>query len=389
MTSMDTAGALRQLSASGLRGRGGAWFEAHRKWRAVLAEGSPPVVIANGGEGEPGSIKDRFIMRTRPADVLGGLDLARRTLGAARGYVYLKGSFDVENQRLQAAIDAADLGGTITIHRGDDTYVGGEETALLESIEGRVAWPRPKPPRPASVGLFGGPTLVQNVDTLARVPAALRLGAGFAAVDTLTVTLWGDVRSPGAYEVAVGRTIASVIETEGGGATGPIGLVFPNGAHSMPLGPEGLDTPLDPNALAARGSGLGTASILVLDADTSAYSVVESIARFFERESCGQCPPCVLGTQNLLSLVTGDRPPTIRLTPQTALRETASFMSMHGYCGHARAGAAAITGLFGRYEGEIMARLRAGLAPSGARDRDPFAPASPERAALDAFLLRW
>ena len=385
---MDTADALRQLSASGLRGRGGAWFEAHRKWRAVLAEGSPSVVIANGGEGEPGSIKDRFIMRTRPADVLAGLDLARRTLGAAQGYVYLKGSFDEENGRLQAAIDAAGLGGTITIHRGDDTYVGGEETALLESIEGRVAWPRPKPPRPASVGLFGGPTLVQNVDTLARVPEAIRLGAGFGPVDTLTLTIWGDVHSPGAYEVAIGRTIASVIENEGGGATGPIGLVFPNGAHSMPLGPVDLDTPLDPNTLAARGSALGTASILVLEADTSAYSIVESIARFFERESCGQCPPCVLGTVNLRSLVTGDRPPTIRLTPQTAVRETASFMSMHGYCGHSRAGATAVSALFGRFEGEIMARLRGGECPSGTRDRDPFAPGSAERAALDAFLRR-
>ncbi len=388
MTSMETADALRRLSDSGLRGRGGAWFEAHRKWRAVLAEGSPTVVIANGGEGEPGSVKDRFIMRTRPTEVLAGLDLARRTLGAARGYVYLKGSFDEENRRLQAAIDAAGLGGTITIHRGDDTYVGGEETALLESIEGRVAWPRPKPPRPVSVGLFGGPTLVQNVDTLSRVPAALRLGAGFGAVDTLTLTLWGDVRSPGAYEVAIGRTIASVIENEGGGATGSIGLVFPNGAHSMPLGPADLDTPLDPKALAARGSALGTASILVLEADTSAYSILESIARFFERESCGQCPPCVLGTVNLRSLVTGDRPPTIRLTPHTALRETASFMSMHGYCGHARAGAAAVTGLFGRFEDEVMARLRGASAPSGKRLRDPFAPGSVERAALDAFLGR-
>lgn len=388
MTMMDTADALLQLSASGLRGRGGAWFEAHRKWRAVLAEGSPAVVIANGGEGEPGSIKDRFIMRTRPADVVAGLDLARRALAAKRGYVYLKGSFEVEQQRLQAAIDAAGVSESITIHRGDDTYVGGEETALLESIEGRVAWPRPKPPRPASVGLLGGPTLVQNVDTLARVPAALRLGAGFSAVDTLTVTLWGDVRSPGAYEIPRGRTLASIIETEGGGATGPIGAVFPNGAHSMPLGPGELDTPLDPKALASRGSALGAASILVLDAAASAYSIVESIARFFEREACGQCPPCVLGTKNLLGLVTGDRPPTIRLTPHTALRETASFMSMHGYCGHARAGAASITGLFARYEGEIMQRLRGFEAGSGKRDRDPFAPASPERAALDAFLAR-
>lgn len=388
MTSMDTPEALLQLSASGLRGRGGSWFEAHRKWRAVLAEGSAPLVVANGGEGEPGSIKDRFIMRTRPADVLAGLDLARRTLGATQAWVYLKGSFEEEHRRLQVALKTAGLGESITIHRGDDTYVGGEETALLESIEGRVAWPRPKPPRPASVGLFGKPTLVQNVDTLVRVPAAIRQGAEFGAANTLTLTVWGDVRSPGAYEVPVGRTIRSVIEAEGGGATAPIGLVFPNGAHSMPLLPAELDIPLDPGSLAAAGRPLGTASILVLDSDTSAYSVLESIARFFERVACGQCPPCVLGTTNLRSLVTGDRPPTIRLAPQTALREAASFMSMHGYCGHARAGAAAVTGLFARFENEVMLRLRGGGTAAGTRDRDPFAPGSSERAALDAFLGR-
>ncbi len=327
-------------------------------------------------------------MRTRTNDVLNGLKIAMDTLDAERGYVYLKGPFHEEERRLLAAVDELGLAASVTIHRGDDTYVGGEETAVLESIEGRVAWPRPKPPRPASVGLFGRPTLVQNVDTLARVNHAVRAGEAFGAEDTLTVTIWGDVRSPGAYLVPVGRTLRSVIEREGGGASSNIGMVFPNGAHSMPLAEAQLDVALDPASLRALGSGLGTASILVLDHATSPPSIVDSIARFFERESCGQCPPCVLGTTNLRQLVTGDRPPTIRLNPENALRETASFMSMHGYCGHARAGASAVTKLFALWREEIMGRLREGTNTQGMRARDPFAPGSAERRALDTFLER-
>ncbi len=386
MTFEEREQTLSRLEASGLRGRGGASFEAHRKWRAVLAEDGVPFVVANGGEGEPGSIKDRFIMRTRPHDLLKGLGIAIETLGAERGYIYLKGSFAEEEKRLAAAVLEMGMTSRVAIHRGDDTYVGGEETALLESIEGRIAWPRPKPPRPSAVGLFGRPTLVQNVDTLARVPEAIRMGRDFAANDTLTLTLWGDVRSPGAYSVNVGRTLRSVIEREGGGALGNIGMVFPNGAHSMPLSAAQLDVALHPTSLGAVGSGLGTASILVLDDATAPHSIVESIARFFERESCGQCPPCVLGTANLRQLVTGDRPPTIRLTPQVALREAAGFMTIHGYCSHSRAGASAVTGLFALWQDEILGHLRHEAMPAGTRERDPFAPGSVERAALDAFL---
>jgi NADH-quinone oxidoreductase subunit F len=229
---------------------------------------------------------------------------------------------------------------------------------------------------------------VQNVDTLARVKIAVLSGKAYSAEDTLTVTIWGDVRSPGAYEVPVGRTLRSVIEREGGGARGNIGMVFPNGAQSMPLAAAQLDVALHPTSLGAVGTTLGTASILVLDDATTPPSIVESIARFFERESCGQCPPCVLGAANLRKLVTGDRPPTIRLTPAPALRETAAFMEMHGYCGHSRAGALAVTRLFSLWQDEIMSHLREAPAFPAGRARDPFAPGSEERRALEAFLER-
>lgn len=388
MTIEDREKTLGALEASGLRGRGGAWFAAYRKWRAVLAEDGVALVVANGGEGEPGSIKDRFVMRTRPHDVLLGLRLAADTLGAERGYVYLKGSFHEEERRLQAAIEEMRLGDRITVHLGDDTYVGGEETALLESIEGRVAWPRPKPPRPTAVGLFGRPTLVQNVDTLSRLPRAIRDGKSFADDETMAVTLWGDVRSPGVYEIRLGRTFRSLIDVEGGGATKPSFMVFPNGAQSLPLASSQLDLPIEPMSLAAVGIHLGTAAILVVDAATPKHQILDSIARFFEREACGQCPPCTLGTSNLRRLVTGDRPPTIRLTPQTAMRETASFMSIHGYCGHSRSGATSVTQLFARWENEILDHLRSESRMPESFTRDPFAQDSPERTALEAFLGR-
>jgi NADH-quinone oxidoreductase subunit F len=149
-----------------------------------------------------------------------------------------------------------------------------------------------------------------------------------------------------------------------------------------------MELPVDQAALEAAGSGLGTASILVLDAATSFYSIVQSVARFFERESCGQCPPCVLGSTNLRQLVTGTGPATQRLTPRAALQETAFFMSMHGYCAHGRSGAAVVTRLFDRWSGPILERLRSGSPIAGTRDRDPFASDSPERRALDLFLAR-
>jgi NADH:ubiquinone oxidoreductase subunit F (NADH-binding) len=376
---------LNRLEASGLRGRGGGWFPVHRKWRAVLAEGGPPFVIANGGEGEPGSIKDRYVMRRSASEIVDGILLALRALDAEHGYVYLKASFDEEARRLRHAIDQRGAGDIVSIHRGDDSYVGGEETALLESIEGRKPWPRPKPPRPAAVGLFGRPTLVQNVDTLARVTRAVELGDAFAAQDTITITIWGDVARPGGYEIRPGRTVRDVVENDAGRLPGDY-EVFPNGAHAVPLRGDALDVPITPEALKEAGSSLGLASFLVIDKGVAKIDTLRSIARFFERESCGQCPPCSLGAANLRTLVEGAGSSTRRLTPQAAIRETVSFMSMHGYCGHGRAGAFAVSSLFERWQSEVIDHLRDPGAAAKPLARDPFGPGSPEREALETFL---
>src|SRR5262245_9878390 len=195
---------LTRLEASGLRGRGGGWFPAARKWRAVLAEGGEPAVVGNGAEGEPGSIKDRYLLRTAAADVLAGIEMAAAALHAPEPILYLKGAFEREEEQLRR------VGAAVLVRRGADTYVAGEETAVLEALEDRRAWPRPKPPLPAAVGLRGRPTLVQNVETLWRLPSAVRDPAAFRAAETTLVSLWGHVRRPGVYDVPLGTPLRRV-----------------------------------------------------------------------------------------------------------------------------------------------------------------------------------
>jgi NADH-quinone oxidoreductase subunit F len=373
------------MSASGLRGRGGGWFETARKWRAVRAEGGRAVVIANGAEGEPGSFKDRYVMLRRPDDVIAGLAIAARAVGASEALVFLKGSFDRPAAALERAIGDARLDGlSVSVRRGDDGYVTGEETALLEALEGRRPWPRPKPPLPAAVGLEGRPTLVQNVETLSRVAAAVADPEGFRRSETTLVTLWGDVRRPGVYEVPLGTPLQRVIDERGGGATETILLVFPGGPAGPPLLAEELQTPLGPDALRASGTALGTAAILVVGASACPLAVAASVAGFFERENCGQCPPCAVGTASLARILRalesgGSRPRDTR-----DLHDVAGFMSAHGYCAHCRTAAAVATGLVRRLEDAVEAHVAAGRCPSPAlRHPDPFAPASPERAAVE------
>ncbi|HET7292863.1 MAG TPA: NADH-ubiquinone oxidoreductase-F iron-sulfur binding region domain-containing protein [Vicinamibacteria bacterium] len=391
---LDGPDLMRRLADSGLRGRGGGWFPAAVKWRAVRTEsldpftgaGRRPVVVANGAEGEPGSIKDRHVMNTRAAEVLAGLRLACRAVGASEAYVYLKGSFAGPAQALDRALQAGAADGLrIEIRRGEDTYIAGEETALLESLEGRRAWPRPKPPLPFAAGLFGRPTLVQNVETLARVPAAVEDPAGFRASETTFVSLWGHVRRPGVYEVRLGTPLARIMEHEGGGATDGIGMLFPGGPSAAPLDAGAAAAPLDPDALRALGSGLGTAALLVVGRAACPVSVAASLAAFFERESCGQCPPCAMGSARLSEILRRLEAGEARAADLGYLSEAAGFMSDHGYCAHPRSAASAVQGLLSRFNLDVDAHVAARRCPRPEGRCDPFAAGSPERAAIEAL----
>ena len=306
-------------------------------------EGGEPFVVANGAEGEPGSIKDRHLLRTRAEDVLAGLALAARGVGAREAVVFLKRSFVRESEALTRALAAgAGAGLPVQVVHGDDSYIVGEETALLESLEGRKPWPRAKPPLPAAVGYRGRPTLVHNVETLLRLPRALADPAGFRADESTFVSLWGDLRRPGLYEVRLGTTLRTLIESQGGGAPEGVAFVFPGGPSSPPLSEAELDTPLDPDALRAHGSSLGTAALLVVDRTRDPFDLAVALAAFFERESCGQCPPCVRGTESLHKIARALQAGQARGQDVDDIGEVAGFMGMHGYCAHCRAAAGSV-----------------------------------------------
>jgi NADH-quinone oxidoreductase subunit F len=374
---------IEKLHASGLRGRGGGWFPAAAKWRAVRAEGGVPVVVGNGAEGEPGSVKDRYLMKHRPAAVLHGLALAARALGTAESIVYLKGSFAAAAQALEAA--PRPDGFTVRIHRGDDTYIAGEETALLESLEGRRAWPRPKPPLPCAVGLHGRPTLVQNVETLARVVDAVADPEAFRKNERTLVSVWGCVRRPGVYELPLGIPLRVVLE-EAGGVVGRLRLILPAGPSAPPLLADEVETALDPDALRQKGSALGTAAIFVADDSVCPMALAASMAAFFERESCGQCPPCTVGTGSLSRLLRAVEGGEARPRDVAAAHEVASFMSGHGYCAHSRTAAGAVTAFLTRLPSVVQAHIDARGCPERLPRTDPFAAGSPERAAIEATL---
>ena len=378
---------LDRLAASGLRGRGGGWFPTARKWRAVRAEGGEPVVIANGAEGEPGSIKDRYVMTRQPADVLAGLAVAAAAIGAREGIVFLKASFDRPAAALQAALAGGAAGGlAVRIARGDDSYVTGEETALLESLEGRRPWPRPKPPLPAAAGFQGRPTLVQNVETLSRVSAAIADPPAYRRAETTLVSLWGHVARPGVYEVALGTPLSRIVAEHGGGGTDGIGMIFPAGPSGTPLTAGQADTPLDPDALRAAGSALGTASVLVIGEHLCPLAIGASLAAFFERESCGQCPPCTVGSAGLARTLRAVESGAARPRELHDLAEVAGFMKDHGYCAHSRTAASSVTGLLARFHSDVEAHLAGGRCPrADARPCDPFANGSPERLAIEGL----
>lgn len=343
------------------------------------------MVVANGAEGEPGSIKDRAVLRARPEHVLAGLALAARTLGAREAVVYLEGRFAAEEAALLAALDASPPDLPVRVVRGAEGYVGGEETAVLEALEGRRAWPRPKPPLPAAVGLNGRPTLVQNVETLSRVVAAVDAGPDFASDETTAVSVWGHVRRPGAYEVPLGTPLRELVDAWAGGAHSGVSWVFPAGPSAPPLHADRLDLPLHPDRLREAGSGLGTAAVLVMPEGACPVALARSAAAFFARESCGQCPPCVLGTSRLAAILGAVEGGGAHARELSALREAAAFMAMHGYCAHGRTAASTVTGFLSAVSAHVQAHLDAGRCPEG-QAYDPFADGSPERVAIEAAL---
>jgi NADH-quinone oxidoreductase subunit F len=314
---MDADELIAELNGSALRGRGGAGFPTGRK-ASFLAPGDERYLVVNADESEPGSCKDRELLLRTPHALLEGILIVSTVLGLTRSYLYIRGEYLTEAEVLEAAIaearargylGAPDAGGRaheITVHRGAGAYICGEETALLASLNGFRGQPSAKPPFPAVSGAFERPTLLNNVETIASIPAILRKGAveyhklgTEQSGGTHVMSLSGHVLRPGNYEVPMSVTMGYLIETLGGGVPEGRSLkaVIPGGASSPILGPEALDVLCAPEALAAAGTMAGSAGVMVIDDTTCIVQLALRTAEFYAHESCGKCTPCREGTR--------------------------------------------------------------------------------------------
>jgi formate dehydrogenase beta subunit len=298
------------LNDSGLIGMGGAGFPAGRKWDMVRGqEASPKYVICNADEAEPGTFKDRQILAEQPHLVLEGMLIAMRTVGAQIGWVFIRHEYEPEERVLREEIararDAGVLDGVeIDVFTSPGGYILGEETALIECMEGHRGEPRNKPPFPGGYGLHGMPTLMNNVETFAAVPIILERGAewwkeqgvnGGSGLKFFSVS--GHVEAPGVFCVPAGTTVGEVIERAGGMLDGAaLGAVQPGGASTNFLGPDCLDLPLTFDAVAEAGSALGTGAMVVLAEGTDLLAAATDVLNFFRNESCGKCVPCRVGS---------------------------------------------------------------------------------------------
>ncbi|HEX5469915.1 MAG TPA: NADH-ubiquinone oxidoreductase-F iron-sulfur binding region domain-containing protein [Gaiellaceae bacterium] len=298
---------VEELKASGLTGYGGAGFPTGLKWEAVAREPAPRYVVVNADEGEPGTIKDRYVMECRPHLMLEGTLVAMDFAEASEGFIYLREEYATARASLQRALDefrAAGLldGRSLELVIGAGAYICGEETAMLESMEGRRGMPRLKPPFPSQYGYLGRPTLINNVETLAHIPAILRDGGeAWPRVRLWSVT--GAVRAPGCYEAPLDVTPRQLIEEYAGGATEEIGAVVPGGAASGILPPAALDVPLTRDGLREWEAGPGSAGFQVFPASYSPLRLLSETMRFFAEESCQKCTPCRIGNRGMHHLV--------------------------------------------------------------------------------------
>ena len=315
---LEPQAVLDELLAANVRGRGGAGFPMGKK-ASFLAKGTgkPTYLVVNADESEPGTFKDREIMFTVPHRLIEGCLVTAHAIGATNVFVYIRGEYLREFEILRAALDEARaanlLGGvTIVLHRGAGAYICGEETALLESLEGERGQPRTKPPFPAVAGLYASPSLINNVETIATVPIILELGGDAYAklgVDnssgTRVFSLSGNVANGGNFELELGTSLRELIYDVGGGIPGgrELKAVIPGGSSVPVLTADQVDTPLDFDSVAEAGSMLGSGAVIVIDDRACMVQLGLRVAQFYMHESCGKCTPCREGTRWMVQLL--------------------------------------------------------------------------------------
>ncbi|MGB0180394.1 MAG: NADH-quinone oxidoreductase subunit NuoF [Candidatus Puniceispirillales bacterium] len=376
---------IEQVKASGLRGRGGAGFPTGLKWSFMPKEvkDRPHYLVVNADESEPGTCKDRDIIRHEPHKLIEGCLIAGFSMRAHVGYIYIRGEFVNEAKALQSAIDEAYEAGLLGrnaaksgwdfdlyLHRGAGAYICGEETALIESLEGKKGQPRLKPPFPAGAGLYGCPTTVNNVETIAVVPTILRRGASWFSglgrdgnTGSKLFCISGHVNNPCNVEEEMGIPLKDLIEKHAGGVRGGwdnLLAVIPGGS-STPMLPKSIcDTVLmDFDSLKAEQTGLGTAGIIVMDKSTDIIKAIARISYFYKHESCGQCTPCREGTgwmyRMMERLVKGDAD----IEEIDTLHDVTKQVEGHTICALGDAAAWPIQGLIRHFRPEIEKRITA------------------------------
>ncbi|MBX3491166.1 MAG: NADH-quinone oxidoreductase subunit NuoF [Parvibaculum sp.] len=385
---------LDEMKKSGLRGRGGAGFPTGLKWSFMPKEsdGRPHYLVVNADESEPGTCKDRDILRHDPHKLVEGCLIASFAMGAHACYIYVRGEFIREREQLQAAIDEAYEAGLvgknaagsgwdfdIYVHHGAGAYICGEETALLESLEGKKGMPRLKPPFPANVGLYGAPTTVNNVESIAVAPTILRRGATWFAglgrpnnTGTKLFCISGHVNNPCNVEEEMGIPLRELLEKHAGGVRGGwdnLLAVIPGGS-SVPLIPKSVcdDILMDFDSLKAVQTGLGTAAVIVMDKSTDVIKAIARLSAFYKHESCGQCTPCREGTgwmwRVMERLVSGEA----AVEEIDMLLDVSKRVEGHTICALGDAAAWPVQGLIRHFRGTIEERIAAkrGIAQAAA-----------------------
>lgn len=376
---------IEEMKKSGLRGRGGAGFPTGLKWSFMpkQSDGRPSYLVVNADEGEPGTCKDRDMMRHDPHKLVEGCLIAGFAMRAVAAYIYIRGEFYREAENLQAAIDEAYAAGLIGrnacgsgfdfdvyVHRGAGAYICGEETALIESLEGKKGQPRLKPPFPANVGVWGCPTTVNNVESIAVVPTILRRsGEWFAGLGrpnntgTKVFCISGHVNNPCNVEEEMGIPLKELIEKHAGGVRGGwdnLLAVIPGGS-SVPLLPKAIcdDVLMDFDSLRAQRSGLGTAAVIVMDKSTDIVRAIARLSKFYKHESCGQCTPCREGTGWMWRVMERLVDGRAEKREIDMLLEVTTQVEGHTICALGDAAAWPIQGLIRHFRGEIERRIDA------------------------------
>ncbi len=388
LTEMTPDGVIDVIEKSGLQGRGGAGFPAGRKWHFVrAAKGKKKYVVCNADESEPGTFKDRIVLEGDPHVILEAMTIAAYAVGADEGYIYIRGEYGLAFRRIEKAILQAkefgflgnnifgtDFNFNIHIHAGAGAYVCGEETALLESLEGKRGEPRARPPYPVTRGLWNKPTAVNNVETLANIPAILRNGAEWyrsfgtpSSPGTKVYTIMGNVNFSGVIEVPMGITLREVINIYAKGMKpGSTLKLAQTGGSSGSIIPAVLqDTPMDFESFRKAGVSLGSGALLICDQHTCIVDLVKVLLQFFRFESCGKCTPCRVGTQKAYEIVERISQGQGKFEDLDTLLNLAHEMERASNCGLGQTASVPIRDMLKHFRTEVEAHIRLSTCPTG------------------------